>query len=279
VPAAAAAPSASAATLIPDASQPVTLRHPPRWDVPERKAPRQTARFAALGAVLVAAVGAAAYVGDQRNWLPDAFRRAGPESKPAPVRAAAAAPPAAPGAPPSTAPRADEGRQAGEAKRKAEEAAAERRRAEQRALEEQRDKAMAEYQRLQLDQIEAERRRYFEARKVQPERRKPDEPNAPPTSGSASSDDRVRSDAERKRLEEEQARRPHPQLAPRTPTAPSAGEERRRDFTSWPPDAPNAARRQQTLPPGDTEGYGPYPPPARGPTPRGWTDPGADEEY
>jgi Protein kinase domain len=282
VPAPAQATSASAATLIPDAAQRITERHPPPWYQAERKTPRRTARLAAFGVVALVAAGGAAYIGDQRHWLPEAFRRAGPESAPS-----AAVTPAAP--PSKPAPAADQTRRAADdAKRKvdeaAERAAAERRRAEQQVIEEERNKAMAEYQRLQLDQIEAERRQYFETKKVPTERPKSNDPNAPPGSGSAtSSDDRARTDAEKKRVEdEEQARRAPPRLQPPPKPEPRTSQDRRREFDDWPPDAPNApptARRRPTLPPGDTQHYGPYAPPARGLPPRGSTDPGADDDY
>jgi serine/threonine protein kinase len=262
---------ASAVTLIPDAAQRVTVRHPPPSHVAERKAPRRTVRFAVFGAIVLAVASGGAYIGDQRNWLPDAFRRVGPESAHAPARAS----PAAPGSGQAR-------RQADDTRRKADEAvqraALERRRAEQRAIEEQRNKALAEYQRLQLDQIEAERRQFLEARKTQTEQRKPDDDDAAPDSGSGSSDRRARTDAERKHLDEEPAPRAPPQLAPKPPPRPSADEERGREFDSWPPAMPPTARRPQSLPPGDTQRYGPYAPPARGQPPRGRSDPGADDD-
>ena len=56
--------------------------------------------------------------------------------------------------------------------------AEEKRRAERQAAEERRAKGFAEYQRLQIEQTEAEWRQYFEARKAAT--RKPDEPGATP---------------------------------------------------------------------------------------------------
>ncbi len=249
LPAAAAAPPASAATLIPDAAQGETPRHLPPWYAAERRKPRRTARYVVFGGVMLAAASGAAYVGDQRNWLPEAFRRAGSEVT-APVPAQAA-PPELGRRPADDANRpaddakrpADEAkRQADEAKRKAEEEerrnAEDRSRAEHREVEERRNKAFADYQRQQLEQFEAERRQ-IEARRAAPA-----EPRA----------------AQEPRREVE--------------TSPADQAEPRRDAV---PTAPPAARRSP--PPGDAQRYPPQSPPARGQVPRGWNDPNYEDDY
>ena len=280
-PAASAAPPPSAATLIPDAAHRITVRHPPPWAAPERRKPRRTGRYITFAVIVLVAASAAAYVGDQRSWLPGAFRRAGPDT------ATTTAPTPATEAGVPRPPADDAARRQAEA---AQRAADEKRRAEQKEREEQRDKGFAEYQRLQLEQVEGERRQYFDARKAEAERRKSDDPTAPPESGapSATSADRARIEAERKRVEEEQARRgaTRPtQPAPRGTPAPSAerrqSQDQRRDFDAWPPDTPDFRReaapsappslRRPPGAPGDAQRYGP--------PPRGWSDPGYEDDY
>ncbi len=150
-PAESAPAAAPMPTLIPDAAlrlQP-DARHPPPGVREKRRRPRRLAYFGAAGALLAAVASGAAYVGDQRSWLPGAFRRAEPETAPA-----AKAP----------APAAKEARRAAETRLRAERQAADARRAQ----------GLAEYQRLQLEQAEAEWRQSFEARKA-PESREQDE--------------------------------------------------------------------------------------------------------
>jgi serine/threonine protein kinase len=246
LPAAGAAAASPAATLIPDAAMREAARHPPPWMAAKPPRSRRLVYFGAAGLVLAAAASGAAYVGDQRSWLPEAFRRAGPETAaPAPAKAEAPAaqrtentpPPASTGKPePDVAKRA--------AEEETRRAAEEKRRAEQQALDEQRAKGMAEYQRLQLDHIEAERR-YFEARRAaQP--RKPEEsaPEARPAE--------QRRDGEITRSEP---------------------PEMRRDVA---PGAPPTPRR---LPPGEMERTAPFPPELPGRTPRGWRDPHYEDDY
>jgi len=255
-----AAPTPSAPTLIPDAAQPEAVRHPPPWYVPERKAPRRTVRYAAFGAVALAAVSGAAYVGDQRNWLPDAFRRAGPENS-----ATAPAPPPARKAAEDAKPPTEEARRP--ADDEAQRVAEERRRSDERELDERRSKGLADYQRLQLDQLDAERRR------VAPVRKSDDSSTAPDSGNATWSDERARSDAERKRIDEEQARRDRGVTRP----APRVTQDQRRDpdrSLEEPPDyrretspgAPPSMRRSpdSRFPPGL--------PPGRNAGPRGWSD-------
>jgi serine/threonine protein kinase len=253
-PTASAAPPSSSATLIPDAAHRVTVRHPPPWAEPERRKPRRTGRYIAIGAaVLVAAASAAAYVGDQRSWLPDAFRRAGPDTA-----TTASAPPAK--AAPS---------QPGEPARRA---AEEKRRAEQQAMEAERARGFAEYQRLQLEQIEAERRQYFETRRTE---RKPDDPNAATDPGAPGA---------------MRPTQPAPRTTPdqRTPDQ-RQGQDQRRDSDAWPPEqpdfrreaspsAPPSMRRPSPPAPGDGQRYGPYSPPSRGQPPR-FNDPNYEDDY
>ncbi len=274
------APAAPAPTLIPDAAMRETARHPPPWLSAKPRRSRRLVYFGAAGLVLAAAASGAAYVGDQRSWLPEAFRRAGPEAAaPAPAKAEAPATQRAENAPP-----ADGGKsETDSAKRAAEElarrAAEEKRRAEQQALDEQRAQGMAEYQRLQLEQIEAERR-YFEARRAaQP--RKTEE--TAPESGSATQDEAARGEAERKRLEEEQKRRAAVRPRPpetRQPSRPDDGEfsrseppELRRDIA---PGAPPTPRR---APPGEMERAAPYAPELPGRMPRSPRDPYYEDDY
>jgi serine/threonine protein kinase len=273
-----APPPASAATLIPDVAHRITARHPPPWAAPERRRPRRTGRYVAFAAIVLAGASAAAYVGDQRSWLPDAFQRAGPDATPATTSTAGVETDAV-------------RRKADDAARRASE---EKRRAEQQARQEDRNKGFAEYQRLQLDHIEAERRQYFEARKAESERRKSEDPNAAsdPDNPSATSPDRARIEAERKRLEEEQARRgrtrpaqPAPRSGPeqQRPEA-RQGQDQRREFETWPPEPPDM--RREVAPsappslrrPSDAQRYGPYSPPARGQPPR-WNDPNYEDDY
>jgi serine/threonine protein kinase len=256
LPPAETAAAAPAATLIPDAAMREAARHPPPWIAAKPRKSRRIVYFGAVGLVVAAAASGAAYVGDQRNWLPEAFRRAEPE---------AAAPAPAKSEPPAP-------------------AEAAKRAAEERAAAELRAKGMAEYQRLQFETIEAERR-YFEARRAaQP--RKPDETDAAPDPGGATRDDETsRGEAERKRLDEEQKRRNAarpPQQSPEVRRGEddrdgefsrSAPPELRRDVT---PGAPPSPRRP---PPGQTERTSPYPPDLPGRAPRGWRDPRYEDEY
>jgi serine/threonine protein kinase len=278
LPSASAGPPTSAATLIPDAAHRITARHPPPWAAPERRKPRRTGRYVAFAVVVLVGASAAAYVGDQRSWLPGAFRRAGPDT----VATAPSAP----------APQADPARrQADDATRRATD---EKRRVEQQALQEERNKGFAEYQRLQLEQVEAERRQYFDARKAEADRRKSEEPGTTtdPANPSQTGPDRARTEAERKRLEEEQARRgwTRPTLptqpAPRAGPEQRQGQDQRRDYESWPPEPPDA--RREAMPsappslrrpgsPSDGQRYGPYSPPARGQPPR--QDPNYEDDY
>jgi serine/threonine protein kinase len=275
---AAGAPQPSASTLIPDAAQRDTERHPPPWaePPPQRHKPRRAIYFGIAGVVLVAAASGAAYVGDQRSWLPEAFRRAGPETAPPPPTKASVTPAPAQRvteAPPRRtdppAPKPDEAkRQADEAARRA---AEEKQRAERQGSEEERSKGFAEYQRLQLEQTEAERRLFEARRAAPPPPKKPEEPGATPESG----EDRARIETERKRQEEEQSRRGVTRPPPR-----GTQDLPRRETETWPPEAPDARREvapgappsARRLPPStDTQRYPPLPP-ARGSQPRTWTD-------
>jgi serine/threonine protein kinase len=286
------AAAAPAATLIPDAAMRETARHPPPWAAAKPRKSRRIVYFGAVGMVLAAAASGAAYVGDQRNWLPEAFRRAEPEAvAPAPAKSelpapADAAKPEAEAAKRAAeaAKRAAEERAAEAAKRTAEERAAEaaKRTAEERAAEEQRAKGMAEYQRLQFETIEAERRN-FEARRAA-QQRKSDETTAAPDPGGATRDDEAsRGEAERKRLDEEQKRR-NASRPPQQPPEMRRGEVDRDGELSRPnarrdvaPGAPPSPRR---MPPGEMDRFAPYPPelPGRA-VPRGWRDPHYEDDY
>ena len=227
--------AAPAPTLIPDAAMRETARHPPPWAAAKPRRPRRLVYFGAAGLVLAAAASGAAYVGDQRSWLPEAFRRAGTDA-PAPARAAA--PPTRPAQPPAD----DAAERAAEAERRA---AEEKRRAEQRAAEERRAAGLAEYQRLQIEQTEAEWRQYFEARKAA-QQRPPEGVEATPRPG-----------VERNERRADEGTQP---------------PEFRRDAA---PGAPPPLRRPH---PGDVR-TAPPPPAMPGRAPRGWRNPYYEDEY
>ncbi|MFO0988203.1 MAG: protein kinase [Alphaproteobacteria bacterium] len=238
LPASSAPGAPPAATLIPDAAMRELARRPPPWMASKPRRARRLVHVAAAGLALAVAASGAAYVGDQRRWLPEAFRRAWPEmAAPAPAKAeppamqrTAQAPPPVrdvkPGTETMKRPAEDEARRAGEL-----------------ATEEQRAHGMAEYQRLQLDQIEAERRQ-IEARRAQPPPRKPDEsaPEARPAEAIREGE-RPRSD---------------------TPD----------DLRDAGPGAPPSPR----VPPADMDRVSPYPPELSGRMPRGSRDPRYEDE-
>ena len=187
-------------TLIPDIAQLATALNPSVWSRPEPKRPRRLARYAVAGVLILGAASAAAYIADQRSWLPEAFKRAGPETAPAkPITPAAAEEPKRPAAVPPS--------QADDAKRRAEE---ERKRAEdelKRTEEERRNKAMGDEQRRQIERTEGERRQYFDAQKAaEAERKRQEEQKAKTEAERKAAEERARAEDERKRADDERKR-------------------------------------------------------------------------
>ena len=253
LPAEGAAAAAPAPTLIPDAAFRVQAgaQYPPPGAA---RKPRRLVYVGAAGVLLAALAGAAAYVGDERTWLPGSFRRAESEAaKPEPAKVQM--------------PPADEASRAAE----------EKRRAEERAAEEQRAKGYAEYQRLQIEQTEAEWRQYFEARKAAA--RKPDEPGAAPGKPSPGGE-AARRESDRERPGEEAKKRNAARPPQRAPDTREDEEQRRVDEEHAPaetgrepaPDAP--PRRAQ---PGDGHTLPPPEPPSR--APHGRRDPYYETDY
>jgi serine/threonine protein kinase len=239
-------PAGPAPTLIPDLARRVTVSTGrPAPAEPKRR--RRVLRFAVIGGLLaVAAASGAAYVGDQRSWLPAAFRQAGPETPARPQTASAAKPAAEDRAKPQE-------DAAAEARKQAEQRARE---AERRANEGEMLRGFAEYQRLQLELIEAERR-YLDARRAELEKRRaeanrprPGDPGAgegdPGASDNAGTEDadRRRVDEEPPRIQPDRARRAAPD--PQRRLAPDP-----RRYDAWPPAAPGQRGERPSLGPRD----------------------------
>ncbi|MGH7005856.1 MAG: hypothetical protein ACREIP_18070, partial [Alphaproteobacteria bacterium] len=250
---AAAAPSPfSTATLIPDGALRATSRYP-RDTVPRERPRRRMATYVGVGAVLVAAAGAAAYIGDHRSWLPDFFRQAGTEP------ATATTIPAGPktGRDPDSAPPPE---------RAPEEKAA--------APNDDSLKGFAEHQRRQLEQVEAERRQWEAQKSTEAERKRLEDETAKNEAerkqqqeerDRKAEEDKARAEEERRARVEQESRRQDQDRAReaeervrRAPDPPArTGRDPQRQAIPGPPDMPDPRRSgQRPGPPNTAPGDG-----------------------
>jgi len=240
----------STPTLVPDMALRAGLVAEREFRVAGRGGRRKA--YAAVGALVVIAAGAAAYFGDHRSWLPEAFRRAGSDTGTA-TATTVPVPPAAKRPADGTRPPDDR-----DAAKKAAPAT------------EEGLKGLAEHQRRQLDQVEAERRQWETQKSADAERKRLEEETAkkeadrkrrPEDADRQAEDERKRADddrraraeeARRARIEEDRQRQEEdrvrgrdaqeqpPRAAPGAPARTQPDRPRRTE--TWPPDMPSAPR-------------------------------------